>query len=130
MNRAVIDASAMIAFLRRETGFEAVSEWMNGACISAVNFAEVLQKLTDNPHEESMLNALVINMGISVIDFDRDQAAGVARLYPDARKGISLADRVCLGLGIQESLPVVTGDRDWGNLNIDAEVIVFRPKVN
>ena len=74
MKKAVIDASAMIAFLRKENGFESVSEWISGALISAVNYAEVLQKLADQEHEEDMLNAIVHNLGIDVVEFDRDLA--------------------------------------------------------
>jgi len=120
----------MIAYLRKEDGYDVVGQWIHQAMMSAVNLAEVLQKLTDDEKEESMLQAVIDNLSIDIIDFDKSLAIGVARLFPNASKGISLADRACLALGVREGLPVITGDRDWAKLDVDAEVILFRSKVN
>lgn len=130
MTKAIIDASAMIAFLREEDGYDVVGQWIHLAMMSAVNLAEVLQKLTDNAKEESMLHAVIHNLSIDIVDFDESLAIGVARLFPNANKGISLANRACLALGVREGLPVITGDRDWATLDVDAEIIEFRSKVN
>ena len=44
--------------------------------------------------------------------------------------GISFADRACLALGMVEELPIVTGDRRWLDLPIDAKIEVFRPEMH
>ena len=43
---AVLDASALLALLYREPGAEAVEEVLDGAAVSAINWSEVLQTLT------------------------------------------------------------------------------------
>ena len=43
----LLDASAVLALLNREPGWEAVQDWVPGAPISAVNLAEVIGKLCD-----------------------------------------------------------------------------------
>jgi PIN domain nuclease of toxin-antitoxin system len=40
--------------------------------------------------------------------------------------GLSLADRVCLALGIDRNLPVVTGDRAWASAGLPVELVLFR----
>ena len=129
MKAAVIDASALIAFVRRERGGDVVREWLRDARISSVNFAEVLQKLAESPEEEQLLKAVVQSFGVSVEPFDRELAFHVGRLYPKARS-ISLADRACIALGMRETLPVVTADRQWKSVDADVEVILFRGELN
>lgn len=43
---AVLDASAALALLRTEPGHELVAELLPGSMISALNYSEVVQKLT------------------------------------------------------------------------------------
>jgi ribonuclease VapC len=40
--------------------------------------------------------------------------------------GLSLADRACLGLGLDLKAPVYTADRSWKNLKLDLQVHVIR----
>ena len=47
---AVLDASALIAVLYREPGFERVKATLPGACISAVNLAEVFTRFVRDRH--------------------------------------------------------------------------------
>lgn len=128
--KAVIDASAMLAFLNREAGHEIVRDRLARACISTVNLAEVLQKIVDKPQEQRMLDAVIANLRIEVISFDRKHAERVAAIYPLAHRGISFADRACLSLGITEKLPVLTDDHEWAELGLGIELIFFRPQSN
>jgi PIN domain nuclease of toxin-antitoxin system len=43
----VLDASAVLAVLQQERGSEAVVPLLSGACICAVNYAEVVTKLVN-----------------------------------------------------------------------------------
>ncbi len=128
--KAVIDASAMLAFLHREPGHEVVREWLHNSAMSAINFAEVLQKLVEKPQEQRLLNAVVSNLRIDVLEFNRKHAEQVAAIYPNAHRGISIADRACMAVAIQERLPIVTDDHEWEKLNFGLELIFFRPKSN
>ncbi len=128
--KAVIDASAMLAFLNREVGHDVVRGKLPNACMSTVNLAEVLQKIVDKPKEQRMLDAVIANLRIDVVDFDRKHAERVAVIYPCAHKGISLADRACIALGINENLPIVTDDHESEQLGLGVELVFFRPKSN
>jgi PIN domain nuclease of toxin-antitoxin system len=44
MSRAVLDASALIAFLFQESGAEVVAARIPGSLISAVNYSEVVAR--------------------------------------------------------------------------------------
>ena len=55
MSSVVLDASALIAFLRNEPGAETVRFALPKAAISAVNLSEVLAKAPDSPKEYAMV---------------------------------------------------------------------------
>jgi len=42
----ILDASALLAYLHKETGWEAVQSVIAEACIGSVNWCEVAQKIT------------------------------------------------------------------------------------
>ncbi|MEM9410024.1 MAG: type II toxin-antitoxin system VapC family toxin [Planctomycetota bacterium] len=126
MNNAVIDASALIAFVKRERGFELVQSWLGDAAISAINFSECLQKLVDCDSEKNLLYGIISSFGMSIVEFDQIAAENVAAIFPIAKSGVSLADRACLALGRELNLPVITADRAWLTLNVGAEVICIR----
>ncbi|MEM8669465.1 MAG: type II toxin-antitoxin system VapC family toxin [Planctomycetota bacterium] len=130
MKKAVLDASAVIAFVKRERGHEIVREWISGSVLSAVNYAEVLQTLGKTSGNRNLIEATLSNLRVSVADFDADHARNVAELYAIANKGISLADRACMAVGRTLDLPIVTGDHKWSELELNHELIIFRPRNN
>ncbi|MGE3979227.1 MAG: type II toxin-antitoxin system VapC family toxin, partial [Nitrospira sp.] len=121
--KAVIDASAMLAFVNREPGCDVVRGYLRGSVMSAVNYAEVLQKLVERSYEQTMLNDVISNLRIEIVPFDRMLAEQVARLYPVAHKGVSLADRACMSLGLAGKLPIVTDDYEWEELGLGMELV-------
>ncbi len=40
-----------------------------------------------------------------------------------------MADRICLGLGLDLKLPVLTGDTTWVEIRAECEVILFRNNI-
>lgn len=126
MKKAVLDASAMLAFLNKETGEDVVAQWLYGSIISAVNYTEVLQKLVDKPSEKQLLDSTIGNLRMQIVDFDREQAVTVASLYMSASKKTSFADRACIALGMQKNIPVLSGDRKWRDLQLPIELVFFR----
>lgn len=111
----VLDASALLAYLQREPGYDRVSEALaRGAAASTVNLSEVYAKVAHwaLPLEEvaDRLTAL----GLESVDFTEDDARAAGSLYPKLRfLGLSLADRSCLALGMRLGVPVMTTDRVW-----------------
>lgn len=63
--RKLLDASALLAYLQREPGFEAVREALReGAAISAVNLAEVAGKLKARGKDPERIVRRLLAMGL------------------------------------------------------------------
>ena len=123
----VLDSSAVLALLWEEPGSEAVAEVLPGASISAVNFSEVVAKLTDRGLVGPEVQGLLADLALNVVAFDEAQALEAGGLRGATRShGLSIGDRVCLALGRMRRLPVFTADRAWLNLDAGAEVRLVR----
>ena len=127
MTSAVLDASALLAFVKGEPGAEVVAPLIGDAVISAVNFAEAVTKLVEKGMTIDLARTALGIAEIDVIDFDRglaEQTGGlVARTKPF---GLSLGDRACLALASRERAAAVTGDRAWSQLGLEIEVRLIR----
>jgi PIN domain nuclease of toxin-antitoxin system len=123
----VLDASAILALLRREPGFEQVAEVVGDARVSAVNLAEVGSFLIEAGQSHAEMRATLDSLRLAVVDFDEEQAIEAARLRPlTASIGLSLGDRACLALAGLRRLPAITTDRSWGTLKLGVDVTVVR----
>src|SRR5256885_16144573 len=101
MSSVVLDASALMAFLRSEPGSDMVQAALAEAVISTVNLSEVLAKATELPKGFDAAKAALWGLPLSVVPFDGQQAGIAASLRPVTRSlGVSLGDRCCLALGI------------------------------
>lgn len=117
--RYVLDSSAILAAIGYEPGHERVEPILADSAVSTVNAAEVLTKLV----ERGILIADALDdfsqLGIDLIPFDLDHAITVSELRPHTRHlGLSLGDRACLALAMQENAVAVTADKSWATLNI------------
>lgn len=124
---AVLDASALIALLWDEAGGSAVEALLGKAVISAVNWAEVLQRYQAHGAASDGKRADLEALGVDVADFTAQDADLVARLRPSTRAiGLSLADRACLALAMRLGIAAHTADRVWADVDVGAEVVVIR----
>src|ERR1039458_36087 len=102
MNRAVLDASVILAVLFQERGAEKMTdEIMDLAVVSAVNLAEVQSKLVKmgHPPEDAWSDANLLKTAPE--PFTADQATIAGSLIAKTEKyGLSLGDRACLALAI------------------------------
>jgi ribonuclease VapC len=133
MNRYVLDASALLAFVYDEAGAGRVETVLqSGALTSTVNWAESVSRMADRgqPVDEAVnrLRSLILESGtIELVPFTESHAREAARLRPRTRHlGLSLADRACLALGRLHRLPVLTTDRAWRSLRISVKIEVIR----
>ncbi len=123
----VLDASALLAFLFRETGQERVAEVVVHSCISTVNLCEVLGRFVRDGHDPVKILNRIQKTSIEIVPFDSDQAALAAALAPALRlKGLSLGDRACLALATSREIPALTADRAWIDLDVPVEVLLIR----
>jgi len=128
MAKVVLDASAILALLHRETGADMVEQNLSGAVVSAVNMAEVAAKLTDRGMADGDVRSVLLALGLDVAVFDADMAHASARLRPLTREmGLSLGDRACLALALVRKLPTLSADQVWAKLDVGVEVRLIRP---
>jgi ribonuclease VapC len=127
VTEAVLDASALIAFIRREPGADKVAKVLPVSCISAVNLAETLGKMVEHgkPLEETAYQ--IERLRIAVIPFDEPQARVAASLWRSTRDvGMSLGDRACLALALTLSLPAFSTEEAWTKCNLGIDVVKIR----
>jgi PIN domain nuclease of toxin-antitoxin system len=123
----VLDASAVIAVLKREKGHEKVLAALRTAKVSAVNIAEAGSHFTNAGYSMAQVSSMLDGLALQIASFDRDQAMEAARLRPLTRVlGLSLSDRACLALARQLRLPAMTTDRAWTKLQVGVQVIAIR----
>ena len=125
---SVIDASAALALVHREPGYEAVqAELPRRVTISSVNLAEVHSTLLLQGVAADEILARLKAVGLEVEPFDESDSAVVGRLRPMTKPlGLSLADRACLALGLRLGRPVLTADRALARADIGVAVRMIR----
>lgn len=123
----VLDASAVLALLLQEPGWQFVADRADVAAVGAVNLSEVVARLVDGGVAAVAVQQSLSRLGMAVVPFD-DRLAVQAGLLRDStrRLGLSFGDRACIALAQHLQLPVLTADRAWSGLNVDVEVLVIR----
>jgi ribonuclease VapC len=125
---AVLDASALLALFFREPGAtEVAASVESGACISAVNYSEVIKKMIERKTERARIDLVIAAAKIDVVPFDSAQATAAAELYPSTREyGMSFGDRACLALAILQRSDIITAERKVDQLGLPVRVRVIR----
>jgi PIN domain nuclease of toxin-antitoxin system len=123
----VLDASALLAFLQNEPGSDVVAKLLGGSLISTVNWCEVIQKSLAKDVDISGLSDDVAALGVSIQPYTLEQAETAGQLWLKTRTlGLSLGDRSCLALGLEQGFPVLTTDKAWRMLDIGLDIRVIR----
>jgi len=123
----VLDASALLAFLRGERGSEAVEPLIDGSAISAVNWAETMQVLQWRQVGEGDWLGDLESLGIPVIPFTAAHATTAAGLWGATHhKGLSLGDRACLAVALSAGVGAITADSMWRGLELGVEITIIR----
>jgi ribonuclease VapC len=127
MPEAVLDASAVLAYVRREQGWEAVEGLLAASLLSAVNLTEVVTVLIRQGTDPTLARVVVDSLGCETVPVGFDLAFRAGTLEPETRPlGLSLGDRSCLALAEREGAPAVTADRAWSRLALPIAVTVIR----
>lgn len=123
----VLDASAVLAYLHQEAGWEGFQAVLAESCIGAVNWSEVAQKTVQKGLNVKTARALLEEVGLTIVPFSASQAELAAQLWaPTRRNGLSLADRACLALALEREAPVLTADRAWSKLELEVDIRLVR----
>ena len=115
MARSVLDASALLAYLRREPGWEQVLEAFTGTTtMTTVNFGEVAGWLMRNGADAATVRALRTGLVFPLTPIDDDLAIRAALLEPLTHlKGLGIGDRLCLVLAARSGAVALTVDAAW-----------------
>lgn len=131
MNKVVVDASALLAVINRETGSRRVAERLDDentqVMISAVSLSEAQAVLINRgiPGGEAWKSLTALEL--EVIPFDTELAQLAGTLIARTKKfGLSFGDRACLASGIREGCMVLTSDQAWRKLKVEVEIEFIR----
>jgi ribonuclease VapC len=128
MNRIVLDASALLAVLNQEPGWETLTpELLSAAATGTVNLAEVQGKLVQRGMAPDDAWEAALGPVREALPFTLDQAKIAGTLVAKTRAlGLSLGDRACLALGLFLDAPVYTTDKSWKNLKVGVRIHIIR----
>ncbi len=134
LSGTVLDSSALLAYLREETGAEHVEDALiPGATINSVNYAEVLTRLAEVGDEPVAADRRLRDRGLiggilTVVSLNEFDSLIIAQLRALTRAhGLSLGDRACLATGLRFDMPVLTADRAWAAVDIGVPIRLIRP---
>ncbi len=129
MTKIVLDSSAVLAMVYGEPGGmrvrAAIVSPLNSVSISAVNWCEVLTKLSQKSPIMTAEKLTAILPGVEVVPFgqsDAEQAAALAKNCPN----ISLGDRACLALASFLDAAAWTTDKIWAQAPSVAKLEILR----
>jgi len=130
MSPIVLDASAALAILFGEAGADAFDRdprLLDRAVMSAVNVAEVMAKLVVKGVPAERAWSMATQPIREIVDFNGIHARLAGSLIAETRsRGLSLADRACLALGITLKAAVYTADRQWKGLRVGVPIHLIR----
>lgn len=130
--RAVVDASAVMAWVAREVGAETVAQLLPYAVLPVPNAVEVLVAARRRNWDGSDAELLrdITAMGVRLEQVEPDDALRAAELVSVSRdvcgERISLGDGLCLAVAERLGLPVVGGDSAWAGLPLRVKFLRFR----
>ena len=124
MSKIVLDASAILAVILQEPGYEQLTAALLAKAVaSAVNLAEVQGKLVSRgwSSEEAWEDATSPTQ--EIVPFNEDHAQIAGDLIATTRQlGLSLGDRACLALALALNVPVYTADKSWKSLKVKVRI--------
>ncbi len=127
MSSVVLDASALLAFLRREPASERIGALLHDVVISTVSLSEVVATALDYGGVLDQVLSSLSCLPVNTISFGVSDAYLAASLRPSSRHlGLSLGDRSCLALGSRLGLPVLTTDETWAGFPMPTGIEIVR----
>lgn len=123
----IMDSSAALAILLDENGAETALGFLPEAQCCSVNAVEIITRLIDKGRsaEEAAEDFAGLGMPIAAFDGALGIVAGQLRAATK-HLGLSLGDRACLALAIQEDATALTADRSWTTLDLPCKIELIR----
>ena len=129
MTNIVLDSSAVLAMAYGEPGGSrvraAIVSPLYAVSISAVNWCEVLMKLSQKSPIMTAEKLTAILPGVEVVAFGQAEAEHAAYLAKSC-PNISLGDRACLALASFLDATAWTTDKIWAQMPVGAKLEMLR----
>jgi PIN domain nuclease of toxin-antitoxin system len=122
----VADTSAALAILKGEPGAAEAEGLIRGGVIGMANLVEAVTRGQEFGVAPAVTLSAFSIWGVEIAAVDRATADQAMTLWPLRKQGLSLGDRLCIGLALSRGLSVLTGDRRWRQLGLDVKVVLFR----
>lgn len=127
MAEAVLDASALLALVRNESGGGSVEQVISRSIVSTVNVSEAIAKLVQKGVVPEIAEEIIFGLPFETADFDRSMAAAAGKMWLRGSKaGLSFGDRACLALAEASGLPAMTADQQWKRFASVVEILYIR----
>ena len=125
--RFVVDASALLAFVRDEPGANRVAVVLSDCAISTVNLGEAVTALVNRGFPAEETRQIMAGVRIDSVPLDREVALDAGALRETTRSlGLSFGDRVSLSLAAHLGATALTCDRKWTALDAGIAVELLR----
>jgi ribonuclease VapC len=132
--KAVLDASAVLAWVLKGKGYEIIEAILPASVIPAPNMTEVLYKAAERGygHGPDQLAGLLARTGLEVASLEADDSLVAAEWIIKSRSGdttygsLSLGDGLCIAVAIRLDLLLVGADQHWETLDLPIEYKPFK----
>lgn len=131
--RVVLDASAIVAWVLKERGWQTVDRLLEVAVAPASVLVETLYRVRERGHRlpSSQLHDDLLGLGIQVEPVTDADTVRAAELISDSRaadgdKSLSLGDGLCLAVAERLDLTVTGGDQHWSTCDLHVAFLPFR----
>lgn len=126
-DKYVLDASALLALINKESGSEQVEKILPKCVMSAINLSESAAVLASISIPQEKIKDMLSELVREIIPFDHEQAFEAAFLRNVTKNyGLSLGDRACIALGRVKKIPVITADKIWADIACGVEIHLIR----
>lgn len=127
MKTVILDASALLALIRSESGAKEVEKYAPNYLMSTVNASEAAAVLQRGGMTAAEAKDSVVSLVAEIHAFTPEHAFIAADLVSLTKHlGLSLGDRACLALGQVLKIPVLTADKAWQPLQSSYQVELIR----
>ena len=131
--RVVLDASALLAWVFKESGAAVIDRILPVGVAPASVMVETLYRAVEKGHRLSsdQLHEALLEMGLHVESITDEDTVRAAELITASRRSpatssLSLGDGLCLAVAERLQLPITGGDQHWETLELTVEYVPFR----
>lgn len=131
--KVVLDASAVLAWILKERGFETVDKLLGVAVLPVSALVETLYRAPERGHRmgPDALRTALVHLGVHIEPVTDEDSVRAAELISASRarggdSTLSLGDGLCLAVAERLGLTVTGGDQHWSELDLRVPFLPFR----